>query len=84
MNIASIAEGSKFELNEGVLRIDTSSSEMNSHTLISTEVKKIKSSENCLVRIRTNCISSEKGEYKINATMKAIFPSGYFRKYLCY
>ncbi len=69
MNVASIAAGSKFELIEGVLRIDTSSSEMNAHTLISTEVKKVKRSDNCFIRIRTNCISSETEEYKINATI---------------
>ena len=62
MNIASISEGSKFHLEDGTLRIDTTESEMGAHTLISTEVVKTKISESTLVRIRTNCISSEQGD----------------------
>ena len=69
MNISSIAEGSKFELHEGTLRIDTTESNMESHTLVSTELIKAKFGENCSIRIRTNCISSKIEEYKINITI---------------
>jgi len=62
MNIASISEGSNYNLDAGIIRIDTSGSEMNAHTLIGTEVVKTKISERALLRVRTNCISSEKDD----------------------